>query len=99
MKIFYAVVSMETFVVLNVIEWDNTKPNRPESNAGTLVQCSSTVAIGDELDTATGVFTHPRPVTTGDVNAGIALASASISEVAAELAQVEKSVQVLMTQK
>jgi hypothetical protein len=94
MKCFYALVS-EKSAVLSVIQWDTTYPGAPKVSDGTLVRCLADVQAGQVFDKATGKFAFPAPVKT-DV---AAVAPASISEVAAELAQVEKSVQVLMTQK
>jgi hypothetical protein len=96
MKCFYALISNQSSVVLSVIQWDTTYPSAPKVSDGTLVRCHADVQAGQVFDKATGKFTFPTPVS---ADAAVAPAPASISEVAAELAQVEKSVQVLMSQK
>jgi hypothetical protein len=98
MKCFYALVS-EKSAVLSVIQWDTTYPGAPKVSDGTLVRCHADVQAGQVFDKATGKFAFPAPVKTDVAAVAPAPAPASISEVAAELAQVEKSVQVLMTQK
>jgi hypothetical protein len=99
MKVFYAVVSNGPFVVLNVIEWDNIRPNGPKTNAGTLVPCSAKVQIGDTYNPSTGVFSAPKPVAPTPVTTASTSPASSLAQVSADLAAVEKSVQVLMTQK
>jgi hypothetical protein len=99
MKVFYAVVSTGNLVVLNVLEWNNTRPSGPKTNAGTLVPCSASVKIGDTFNKDTGVFSAPQSDKIAAPQSANTAPMSSLSQVSAELAAVEKSVQVLMTQK